>query len=458
MLRSLPGIASLINRGHALLVPVVVAFALLASDNSSGVGFALEQQSASGAGYAFASGTAGAEDASAMFWNPAALGRLRGVQAILGLHAIYGNARFTDQGTLSPAGAPFPITGGNGGNPVGWNWIPNAYFVTSLSPNVKAGLGVNAPFGLSTEYSRDWVGRYQAIDSVLRTVNINPAVAWNVNPSWTLAAGINVQYLDARISNAIDFGSACFGSPFGPAACAGAGILPQTRDGFAQVKGDSWGVGWNIGTLVDVSPFVRFGFAYRSSIRHEVKGDATFDNPTLPAPFSALTAAATNTGARSTIQTPDSASLGAALKLDTRLTVVGDATWTGWHKFQELRVRFDNGAPDFVTPANWRNTMRFSVGAGYEVSDHWKLRTGVAYEESAVPDAFRTPRIPDNDHTIIAVGLNYGLSKTSSIDLAYHHGFVRRAPVNTSVTGAGTLVGNYKVFADVLSFQYNHGF
>ena len=48
----------------------------------------------------------------------------------MGLNALYGSARFSDQGTTSPAGSAFPITGGTGGNPVGLNWIPNFYFAT----------------------------------------------------------------------------------------------------------------------------------------------------------------------------------------------------------------------------------------------------------------------------------------------------------------------------------------
>jgi len=98
------------------------------------------------------------------------------------------------------------------------------------------------------------------------------------------------------------------------------------------------------------------------------------------------------------------------------------------------------------------------MGLGYSMNDRLKLRTGVAYEQSAIPDAFRTARIPDNDHTLVALGLNYKTSRTGSVDVAYHHGFVRHASVNTTVAGGGTLLGNYKVSADVLSIQYNHGF
>lgn len=436
---------------------LVGALALLSPVSSFAVGFSLEQQSASSAGYAFA-GTAGGEDASLMFWNPASLSLVRGSQAVAGVHAIYGEARFTDQATLSPAGPAFPILGGTGGNPVGINWLPNLYLATDLADSVKAGLGINAPFGLRTQYDPGWIGRYQAIDSVMKTVNINPTVSWGVSPALRIGAGINVQYLDVRTTNAIDFGAACFGSPFGPAACSAVGILPQTADGRIEIKGDSWGLGWNIGTLMDVTSHVRVGVAYRSAITHHVKGDARFTNPQLPAPFSALTAAATNTGARSTIKTPDSASVGIMLQLDKNLALLGDVTWTGWHKFRELRVQFDNGSPDAVTPENWRNTFRFAVGLGYRVNDNLKLRTGIAFEQTAIPDAFRTPRLPDNDHTIVAVGLNYKVSRAGSVDLAYHHGFVKRAPVNTSVAGAGTVTGSYKVSADVVSVQYNHGF
>jgi len=187
------------------------------------VGFALEHQSVSNMGYAFAGGAASAEDASTIYWNPAGMMRLPARQAVLGLNAIYGSAHFTDLGTTSPAGPPFPITGGDGGNPVGLNWVPNLYYATDLGPRLKAGIGLNAPFGLKTNYPSDWMGRYHAIDSELKSVNINPSLAWKAHERLALGAGLNFQYFDATLSNAIDYGSACFAA-IGPAACAGAGI------------------------------------------------------------------------------------------------------------------------------------------------------------------------------------------------------------------------------------------
>lgn len=437
---------------------LVASFAIaFLSTNAAAVGFALEHQSVSNLGYAFAGGAASAEDASTIFWNPAGMGRLPGRQAVLGLNAIYGSARFTDQGTTSPAGPAFPITGGSGGNPVGLNWVPNLYYAADVSGEVKAGIGINAPFGLKTKYPRDWMGRYHAIDSVVKSLNINPAVAWELRDGVWLGGGVNVQYFDAVLSNAIDYGAACFGA-FGPAACTAAGIAPQANDGIAKVSGDSWGLGWNAGALFEISPASRLGVAYRSSIEHEAKGGATFENPPLPGAFAALTAGAQDTSARSTIKTPDMLSMSLYGEISPKWSLLGDLTWTGWSKFKELRVRFDDGAPDAVTPENWRNTVRVSFGAGYRLDHRWRLRGGIAYESSPIRDEFRRPRIPDNAHTLIGLGFNYRFSKAAGLDFGYMHAFVKDAPVNASAPGAGTIAGHYKVRADVLSIQYNHSF
>ena len=435
----------------AFLVTVVY------SANALAVGFALEHQSVSNLGYAFAGGAASAEDASTIFWNPAGMTRLPGRQAVLGLNAIYGSARFRNQGTTSPAGPAFPITGGDGGNPVGLNWVPNLYYSADLGRDLKGGIGINSPFGLKTEYPADWMGRYHAIDSVLKSLNVNPSVAWKANERMSLGGGVNLQYFDAELSNAIDYGAACFAA-FGPAACTGAGITPQGRDGIARVTGDSWGAGWNVGALFDLAPGARVGVAYRSSIKHELKGRATFENPALPGAFAALTAGAQDTGARSTIKTPDTLSVSAYGDVNQKWSLLGDLTWTGWGKFKELRVRFDNGAPDAVTPANWRNTLRLSLGAAYRLDGRSTLRGGIAYENSPIRDEFRTPRIPDNAHTLIGFGFNYRFGKAGSLDFGYMHAFVKDAAVNLSTPTAGTLAGSYKVRADVLSVQYNHSF
>ena len=138
-------------------------------------GFALIEQSASGMGNAFAGGSAAAEDASTIYFNPAGMTYIDGTQAVGALHLIKPNAEFHDKGSVKALG--LPPKGDEGPNAGDLAFVPNFYFMTDINPSIKAGIGVNAPFGLKTEYDDKWVGRFQADKSEVKTININPAIA-----------------------------------------------------------------------------------------------------------------------------------------------------------------------------------------------------------------------------------------------------------------------------------------
>ncbi len=61
------------------------------------------------------------------------------------------------------------------------------------------------------------------------------------------------------------------------------GLLPQANDGFAELEGDSWGIGYNLGLLYEFSKNTRAGIAYRSRIEHTLDGDVDFSK--VPAPL-----------------------------------------------------------------------------------------------------------------------------------------------------------------------------
>ncbi len=210
-------------------------FLTLCTGNSMASGFALIEQSASQMGNAFAGASAFANDASTIYFNPAGMTRLNR-QAVVGVHLINTSAEFDGSGT-DPAG--FPTSGGNGGDAGGLGVIPNFYFSTPLGNDLFAGIGVNVPFGLSTKYKDDWRGRYQAIDSEVKSVNFNPSIAYRVNNQFSIGAGVNLMYMDAKLTQKIDQGSLCFGL-LGPAACTGLGLTPQGSDASAKVEGDNW--------------------------------------------------------------------------------------------------------------------------------------------------------------------------------------------------------------------------
>ena len=141
--------------------------------------------------------------------------------------------------------------------------------------------------------------------------------------------------------------------------------------------------------------------------------------------------------------------------------MLADVTWTGWSSFDELRIEYDNPAqPDSVTTEGWEDTFRYSVGVNWQYSDKVTLRTGVAYDETAVPSAERrTPRIPGNDRTWLSFGGTYIINPEFTVDIGYSHIFINDTKINNTFESsqpalAATLTGTYEdVSADILSAQ-----
>lgn len=441
---------------NLLFKPAVAVMAMFgaAANGALAAGFALNEQSVSGLGVAFAGGAASGEDASTVFFNPAAMTRISGTQAVVGIHGILPDANFSNQGSFTVGG---PLTGGNGGDFAKSVGVPNFFLVTDISPNIKYGFGVSVPFGLTTTYDGDWVGRYQALKSEVKTVNLNPSLAYKVNERISVGAGFNAQYINAELSNALDFSTICLGQ-LGAAVCGALGLgVPQTRDGAVNVSGNDWSFGYNLGVLFRLPTDTRVGLAYRSKIHQTVVGNASFTN--VPAAFAANPRFQSG-GIKANVTLPDSMSLSVVQGVGDRWELLSDVTFTRWSYFNELRVRFDNGAPDAVTIENWRNTFRASIGATYRYSDALKLRGGIGFDQSPVRGAFRTARIPDNHRKILAAGANYKVSKAGSVDFAYQRLFANDSAINNNqlATGGGRLIGNYTLDVNILSLQYNHNF
>lgn len=431
-----------------------IATLFVCADARAG-GFALNEMSAAGVGNAHAGGAAAAEDIGTIFYNPAGLMRMSGRQFMVVGSAIDLSAKFQNNGSFTSSGA---LTGGNGGDAGSVAFVPALYYAMDLAPNMRFGIGLQTPFGLKTEYDGNWAGRYQALKSELKSININPTIAYKVNDQLSLGAGVSAQYIDVELSRAIDFGSICVGT-FGVGACAPSGFLPQARDGSVTVEGDDWGFGFNLGALYTLNERTRFGIAYRSKITHKLTGDARFTRPAgLPAPLAA-SPTFSDTGARASVDLPESLSVSGYMDIDPKWSVMGDVTWMRWSRFDELRINFDNGAPASVTPEEFRNTVRVAVAVNYRYNDQWKLRGGIAWDESPVRDEFRTPRIPDNDRTWLAFGAQFKPSRQGTWDFGYAHLFVKDSSINKAEPPVGgTLVGDYDSSVNILSVQYRHEF
>ncbi|MDO8988582.1 MAG: outer membrane protein transport protein [Sideroxyarcus sp.] len=431
------------------------------SGNAAASAFALIEQS-SGLGNAFAGGAAAAEDATTIFFNPAGMSRLKGKQATVAGSLIVPAASFS--GTVTPNSAPFQTPGTNmGGDAGGPALVPNTYMVMEIEPALRFGMGINVPFGLQTKYDENWVGRYQGIKSKLQAVNLNPSLSYEVNETVSLGIGLNYQHITGELTSMINYPAAIFQGVLlqtGNAGTAAAAATPYAGvEGISTLTGSDSAWGYNLGVLFKVTPQTRIGVAYRSSIKYDLDGTVTFAN--RPA---ALDATLPNQDVTLAIDMPDSFAISAFHQMDDKWDIMADATRTGWGSFKELNVKKTDGTSLSNTPENWEDTWRVSLGASYHYNEQWMARVGVAYDQTPVPDEYRTVRIPDADRTWLALGGQYKLSTESTLDFGYAHLFVKDATLNQSAAanpdllGKGYLTGSYSSSVDILSVQYAYNF
>ena len=304
--------------------------------------------------------------------------------------------------------------------------VPAVYGMWSLTPDLKLALAVNAPFGLATEYSTTWAGRFHAIRSELKTVNINPAVAYRINETISVAAGFQAQHAEATLSNAID---------------ADFNLGNGLQEAVGQLKGDDWGYGFNLGVMVEFSESTRLGIGYRSEIDSTLEGQLTVNGSLADTVTADLT-------------TPASATIGLYHDINEQWAVMGEVGWTGWSSFDELRVKFDNlPLADSVTPEDWDDVWFFGAGATWRPTAEWTIRGGIAFDQSPIPEATRTPRIPGADRTWVSLGAGYEVSPAFSIDVGYTHIFVDDSTVDIAGGTALAFTASYENSVDILAVQ-----
>lgn len=435
---------------HKILRSSALLMASAFSTMSYGAGFAVMEQSVTSLGRAFAGSAAVAEDASTIFFNPAGLTYLSHSQVAQGLNFILPQSEFNNDGSsIAPALGGTALTGGEGdaGNLA---IVPNLYYAHRLNDDVVLGIGVNAPFGLVTEYSDNWVGRYHAIRSDMLTVNINPSIGFKATDRLSLGFGVNLQYIDLELTQAVDFGAACAAA--GAAACA----QPQQHDGKAKLNADDWSWGFNLGLIFQATDATRFALAYRSKISHHLTGEGKFRIPSNPS-VQAVAAGGgfVDAAISGDVDLPESASLAIHHQINEQWAVSADASWTRWERFQELAISSPDPGNQLnsIKEEKWGNNMRYGIGLTYIHSDTWTFRGGIAYDESPISDEYRTPRIPGEDRKWVAVGASYKYSDHITIDAGYTHIFVSDPSINDVTDQGYTLKGDYDASVDILGVQ-----
>lgn len=263
-------------------------------------------------------------------------------------------------------------------------------------------------------------------------------------------------------------------------------------DGYADVKGKDWGLGYTLSWLWDVNDSVRVGANFRSKVKHTLKGhnewklsDDLFNGPDGEQLKDKVreNGYAAKEDASVKIVTPESLSLHGMWKVNPQWNVFGDATWTRHSRFNQANLMLGGkklvSGPKAVNQSNetvlhpkWRNTWKVAAGASYQFTPALQLRGGVAYDRSPVKNAdLRMTTLPDNDRIWLSFGAKYDISPKHSVNAAYSHLFIKKAKANVNgycggdtpkavacVSSKTKGSASYKSRADIFGVQYTYKF
>lgn len=420
----------------ARLIPLVAAG--LASGQAAAAGFQLLEQNASGIGNSYAGSAAVAENASTIFFNPAGMTQLKDREVSVGMSAVRPTFKFDNRGSsVGVLG-----TAGEGNDAGSWAFIPNAYMSWALTKNLYAGLGIGAPFGLVTEYDNPWLGGAQAIKFDIKTVNLNPSLAYRINDKISVGGGLSYQKMKVEYIR--------------QATVTSAALAATTAT--LSADNDAWG--WNVGALFTLSPTTKVGVSYRSSIKHDLKGDLSVSGPAAGA-----SAALTTGAAKADVELPETFILSVAQTLNDKWEMLGDVSWTGWSSIPKVDIVRTSGALNGVTvqtlDTKFRDTWRFALGTNYRLNEQVKLKFGIAYDQSPVQsDQHRLVSLPDSNRTWLSTGAQIKVTKDSMVDLGAAYLRVAESHIDNNQTalGRGRVTGVYDARVWILGAQYSMAF
>ncbi|WP_372785981.1 OmpP1/FadL family transporter [Phenylobacterium sp.] len=415
----------------------------LAAAPAGAAGFYIQEQSSLGAGRAY-SGEAAETGVASIWWNPAAIARLRHPQAYAGAQAILVEAQVNDAGsTIQRPGQAVAPVGGEPGqfNPLQAGIAPSGAVAYPLGDRVVIGLSVTSPFNFTNKYADASWTRYDAVKSRVTDANVEILGAVRVTERLDLGLGLDAQYASATLTQALP------------------NLSPLLPDARQRLSGGGWDYGWDVGAQYHPDDRLTLAASYRSRISHTLSGDVAVTGLLGP-----LAAANLATNGKATFDTPWIATLGARWQATDRLWLNAQVQRMGWSEFRAITVSLPGVTQ--VTPQDYRDTTTIAVGLDYAAAPDWTVRAGVQHDPTPTPDASRSTRLPDGDRWLFGLGASHRLSSGATIDvnadyIAFADSRVNRddlafagTPVATRTALRGTVSGDAVVFGADLRWGF----
>uniref|UniRef100_UPI0035CCFFFB OmpP1/FadL family transporter n=1 Tax=Pseudomonas chlororaphis TaxID=587753 RepID=UPI0035CCFFFB len=361
------------------------AVAILGVSTSSGAnGIALNEQSASSAGTAYAGRSSSALDASTIFGNPAGLTKLKRTEISGGAAVI----SVSDDISNAQSSAP----GTNKGDSVPLGVVPFVYMSTPLDDRFSIGLGLYAPSGLINDYENSFQGRYHGSYSTTKEVTLQPTIAYRINDYVSIGGGPTINRFTAKLKSDLATGS-----------------LNNGQDTEVTLKGDDTALGYNLGILFDLSEATSWGINYHSKVAYHLEGHTEVSGSPSVIPLDG------NYNNKIDITMPESVDTSITHHFNNRWTGYLGTTWKRWSRIEKVETNNSGLSPlgeaaglgRMTEEMNWRDTWSTAVGASYQWNQQWLLRAGYAYDPSPIRNADRSVRIPVGNRQAVTLGGAY---------------------------------------------------
>lgn len=374
--------------------------------------------------YSGASAVAGGvKDASASFYNPAALTLLDAEQIVLVNSGIVAGTEFT--------GTSFGETGTakSTANAI----IPAFHYANPISEDIVFGFSATMPWGGGISFPKDSIARTTVTNSLLYTPNFSPALGYQLTDKFSIGAGIDFQLFFTEINNVVEAGP---------------------LQGKFSNSAFSWSVSWHGGVLYQFTERTRLGLAYRAPMRHLAEGSSTFQQLVGDEELESH-----DYQVRFDFPAVSTANL--YHELNDKWALSTTVEYTQWSIVDELTLEGTAlPVPDGDLPSgelDFKDTFRVNGAVYYWIRKNLRMVTVVGYDQTPTKEEHRQLALPESDIVVFNIGFGYYASKALRVDIGYAHPFFSEAKVNNVNVIVPPIeiatVGTGQIRAEVFSLQ-----
>ena len=326
-------------------------------------------------GVASAGAQAAASDASTSFHNPAGMTRLSGKELMVTGGLLYSTVKFDPDSDT-------PIPGGNGGDAGGLAPLLGAFYVHSLTDDLKLGANIISITGAVLDYNDDWSGRYLNTEVTLLSVTFNPTLAYRITDWLSVGGGPQIMYANLEMKTKVP---------------------PPNGTGEVKIDGDDVACGYDVGALFELGRKTRIGIIYQSEIEPEFSGDVKLSGGAVNADAGTDTKITLAQFVRASIYH----------EINAQWALLGSIGWEDWSAFKEINISTGRGSQKI--PREWDDTWKFAAGVHFKPVEKWLLQLGFSYDTSPVDSDDRTPDMPMDRQIRYATGAQYQWSEKLSV-------------------------------------------